>query len=126
MSKEAQDIAPAEQDGLTEKKSENPRVVPPVDVLENDNEILVIADLPGVGNDSLRINMDNSELLIHGTQSGPAETENWQAIEFYRTFRVPNTVDPEGISAELKQGVLHLHLKKREEAKPRQIEVKVL
>jgi HSP20 family protein len=69
--------------------------------------------------------MEDQELLIQGAQPDPSGDEPWQPLEFSRVFRVPNTVDPAGISAELKQGVLRLTLKKREEAKPRRIEVQI-
>lgn len=127
MANEAKEITRAEQEGLTERKSEKPRLVPPVDVMENNDEILVLADLPGVAKEDLTIQMDNAELLICGSQSQqPHETSTWRVVEFYRTFRVPNTVDPEGISAELSQGVLRLKLKKHEQSKPRNIEIKML
>lgn len=126
MTTQANEISPREKDGLTERTSDKPRLIPPVDVLENENEILVIADLPGVTKENMTIRMEDSDLFIQAAQPDPSEKEAWQPVEFYRTFRVPNTVDPAGITAELKQGVLHLTLKKREETKPRQIEVKVM
>jgi HSP20 family molecular chaperone IbpA len=122
---QSSEITRQEQEGLTERESDKPRLVPPVDVLENQDEILVVADLPGVSKDNLTIRLEESELLIRGEQADPGEGTGWQPVEFHRAFRVPNTVDPGGIGAELKGGVLRLQLKKREEAKPRQIEVKV-
>lgn len=126
MESKSNEITRKEQDTLTDRKSGKPRLIPPVDVFENKDEILVIADLPGVAKDSLSIRMEDSELLIQGSQEEARDGVQWQTIEFHRSFRVPNSVDPAGISAELKQGVLNLKLKKREEAKPKQIEVKVL
>jgi HSP20 family molecular chaperone IbpA len=119
------EITRKEQEGLTERASEMPRLVPPVDVLENQDEIRVVADLPGVSRENLTIRLEESELLLRGEQTDPGEGKAWQPVAFHRTFRVSNTVDPEGVSAELKNGVLTVQLKKREEAKPRQIEVKV-
>lgn len=126
MESKSQEITQKEQEALTDRKSGKPRLIPPVDVFENKEEILVVADLPGVTKDSLSIRMEDAELMIQGSQEEASEGVQWQAVEFFRTFRVPNSVDPRGISAELKQGVLNLKLKKREEAKPKQIEVKVL
>ncbi len=126
MTTQAKDITRSEQEGLTERASDKPRLIPPVDVLENKDEILVVADLPGVTKEGLTIRMEDSELLLQGAQPNPSENEQWQPVEYHRTFRVPNTVDPAGISAELENGVLRVTLKKREEAKPRKIEVKVV
>ncbi len=125
MAKQKKEITRTEKQELTERASNKPRLIPPVDVLENKDEILVIADLPGVSKEELTIRMEDQELLILGSQPDPVGDERWQPVEYARSFRVPNTVDPGGISAELKQGVLRLTLKKREEAKPRRIEVKV-
>jgi HSP20 family protein len=126
MAKQSKEINRTEKEQLTERASDKPRLVPPVDVLENKDEILVIADLPGVSKEGLTVRLEDSELLIQGAQPDPGGDEQWQPVEFYRAFRVPNTVEPAGITAELKQGVLRLTLKKREEAKPRRIEVKVV
>ena len=126
MAAKSTEISRKGQEGLTARTSDKPRVAPPVDVYENTDEILVIADLPGVSKDELAVRLEDSELLIQGTQADLSDAPVWQAVDFYRTFRVPNTVDPAGVSAELKNGVLSVKLKKREEAKPKQIEVKVL
>jgi len=57
--------------------------------------------------------------------TGSAQWEEFGDVEFQRTFSVPQTIDMEKVVAELKDGVLHLHLPKSEAAKPRQIEIKV-
>lgn len=92
---------------------EEPQVVTvtsPVDNYENQDEILVVADFPGVPKDVLSVRLDRSELLIEGMQAASAGQTETRAVAFSRTFRVPNTVDPNGVSAELSQGVLRLHL----------------
>lgn len=99
-------------------------VTPPVDIYENQDEILVVADFPGVEKDSVSVRLDRAELLIEGTQVLPADQPGVTRLSFSRTFRVPNTVNPEGISAELSQGVLQVHLAKSEAAKPKRIEVR--
>lgn len=125
MAAESTEITRKEQEGLTARSSDKPRVVPAVDVYENKDEILVLADLPGVSKDALAVRLEDSELLIQGSQADPPDESTWRAVDFSRTFRVPNTVDPASVSAELKNGVLSVKLRKREEAKPKQIEVKV-
>jgi HSP20 family molecular chaperone IbpA len=99
-------------------------VMPPVDIYENQDEILLVADFPGVPKESLSVRLDRSELLIEGTQALPQEQPHIQPLAFSRAFRVPNTVDPNRISAELKHGVLQVRLAKSEAAKPRRIEVR--
>lgn len=99
-------------------------VSPPVDIYENSEEILVVADFPGVPTEALSVRLDGSELVIEGTQSAPTGGMAFQPLTFSRVFRVPNTVDPNGISADLSQGVLRVHLTKSEAAKPKRIEVK--
>lgn len=93
---------------------------PLVDVFENDDEFLLAADLPGVVNDSLRIDVDNEELLIEGRRP---KDDRW-GHGFRRSFKVPAGTDFERVNAELKQGVLWLHLPKAAAIKPRRIAVK--
>lgn len=125
MDNQNTEITPRSTPDLTEKADANTiAVAPPVDIYENQNELLVVADFPGVPSESLNINLDGSELVIAGTQSLPEAATDVRALSFSRTFRVPNTVDPNGISAELDHGVLRVHLAKSESAKPRRIEVK--
>jgi len=99
-------------------------VMPLVDIYENADEILVVADFPGVPEQALTVQVDRSELLIEGTQPTLDGPQQVRPLRFSRTFRVPNTVDPKGVSAELSQGVLRVRLAKSEAAKPRRIEVR--
>lgn len=97
-------------------------MTPRVDIFENQDEILLVADFPGVPKDALSVELDRSELVIEGTQAAN-EHQTQPRLAFSRAFRVPHTVDPNGVSAELTQGVLKVHLAKSEAAKPRRIEV---
>jgi HSP20 family protein len=107
-----------------QRLSELPTVVPPVDIFENDDEILVVADVPGVDTDHVDIRLEGGQIDIEGRQSPPSEqAASLTPVMFARSFRVPETVNPEGVSAELNAGVLRLHLKKSEAAKPRRIKV---
>lgn len=99
-------------------------MTPPVDIYENQDEILLVADFPGVPTDALSIRLDRSELVIEGAQRPSDDEAPGQVLAFARTFRVPNTVDPNGVRAELSQGVLRLHLAKSEAAKPKRIQVR--
>lgn len=74
--------------------------------------------------DSLWVGLDDSELVIEGTQLAHEGQLQIRPLPFSRTFRVPNTVDPDGVSAELAEGVLRIQLAKSAAAKPKRIEVR--
>jgi HSP20 family molecular chaperone IbpA len=111
-----------------ENVSERPSVRPPVDIYENREEYLVVADLPGVNSDNLDINLDADRLTLTGktVSDTPGEVveREYRMFDYARTFQLPNVVDREKVSAELRNGVLTLHLPKVDAVKPRRIEVK--
>ena len=104
-----------------------PVAVPLVDIYESDAEILLRADIPGVEKKDVTVKIDNGKLSLSGIRKiaakGSAQWEDFGTVEYHRTFSVPQTIDPDKIIAELKNGVLNLRLPKSETAKPRQIEV---
>ena len=89
----------------------------PVDIYEGTEELLLLADLPGVEPDGLSVSFEAAELRIEGRR-GNDDT----ASVYSRTFRVSEQIDPAGISAELNAGVLKLRLPKAAHTKPRKIE----
>jgi HSP20 family protein len=93
---------------------------PRVDVLETENEYLIFADVPGVRPEDVDIRFEKGELTFHGRR--PAGHE-FGATAYHRTFAVDDTVSPDKISAELKGGVLTIHLPKIEAVKPKRITV---
>lgn len=102
---------------------------PRIDIWENDEELVLYADLPGVASEDLDIRFENRELTLHGKVRPRHENITFLDGEygigdFYRTFSIGETIDSEKISAELQNGVLALHLPKVEAVKPRRIEVK--
>ena len=111
-----------------ERSREIPAVTPLVDIYENDEEILLRTDMPGVDKKDIAINIDNGKLTLGGIRKleskGSAQWEEFGNVEYQRTFSVPQSIDVNKIIAELKDGVLSLHLPKSEAAKPRQIEIK--
>ena len=115
-------------ESLPERSREIQTVIPLVDIFENDEEILLLTDLPGVEKKDISINIDNGKLTIGGIRKleakGSAQWEEFGDVEYQRTFSVPQTINVDTIVAELKSGVLSLHLPKSEAAKPRQIEIK--
>jgi len=105
---------------------------PAVDIFETDAEIVVRAEVPGVARDQVHVEVDDGVLSLRGERKFEREVkeENYHRVEraygaFHRSFTLPDTVDPEKVRAELRDGVLDVRLGKRDQAKPRQIQVKV-
>ncbi len=105
---------------------------PAVDIYETENELVVKADLPDVNEKDLDVRVENNILTIHGERKfeNKVSEDNYLRVErsygsFSRNFTLANTVDTEAIKAEYKNGVLTVHMPKREEAKPKQIKVGV-
>jgi len=105
-----------------------PAVAPVVDIFENDDEILLFANMPGVKKDEISVNIDNGKLTLTGVRmtetSGAPCWEEFGDVEYRRTFSVPQIIDVAKVNAEFKNGVLKLHLPRSEATKPRQIEIK--
>jgi HSP20 family protein len=106
--------------------------VPPVDIYEDENKLVLKIEIPGMRQEDLDVRMENQTLTVKGERSFQSEgkDENFHRVErrygsFYRAFTVPNTVDPESIKADYDAGVLNLELQKRPETKPKQIMVNV-
>ena len=103
-------------------------ITPLVDVYENNQEWLLIADLPGVEKGDLRLHLDKSELTIEATRKatveGTALARELVEGNYRRVFELPAGVDGEKVSAELKEGVVAIHLPKTDALKPRRIEVR--
>lgn len=116
------------EEAMPERRPEIPAVAPFVDIFENDNEILLQADMPGVDKKDITVGVDNGKLSLGGIRkvetTGASQWQEFESVEFQRTFSVPQSINVEKIVAELKDGVLCLHLPKSEKAKPRQIEIK--
>ena len=113
---------------IVEQNRRIPTVSPLVDIYENEDEILLHADMPGVVKDNIKVNIDNGTLTLSAVRNLEAKKsatwEEFGTVEYKRSFSVPQTIDVSKVDAELKEGVLRLHLPKSEAAKPRQIEIK--
>jgi HSP20 family molecular chaperone IbpA len=105
-----------------EKMAERPTFAPPVDIYENKDEILILADVPGVAADGLSIKLDRDQLTIDAHRKQVPSGE--QAFDYQRVFAVPHGIEADKIAATLQNGVLRLALPKPAALKPRQIEVK--
>jgi HSP20 family protein len=106
--------------------------VPPVDIFEEADSIRILAEVPGVKPEDVKISVEDNVLTIHGQKQQVAEerTERVHRYErtygaFERTFTLPATVDAANIKAQYENGVLTITLPKVEKAKPRQIQVEV-
>lgn len=97
------------------------RAVPQVDIFENSEGFLIVADLPGVEADALRVEYNPPELSVAARAYAGSSTGE---LSYERRFELGSGVDPESISAELKQGVLRIGLKKVAAHKPRRIDVR--
>jgi HSP20 family protein len=106
--------------------------VPAVDVRETKDSLEMHAELPGIEPKDVEISVENGVLTLKGSRNFEKATEGqtYHRVErafgaFERSFTLPTNVDPERINAVYRQGVLHLTLPKREEAKPKAISIKV-
>jgi HSP20 family protein len=106
-----------------------PVFIPAVDIYETEQELTLMADMPGVPIESVDINLEGEQLTIRGAvpQSdgvGRILLKEYAVGDYYRQFTLSNDIDREKIQASMKDGVLKLVLPKAEAAKPRKIEVK--
>lgn len=101
---------------------------PPVDIYETSEGLTVVADLPGVRKEDLEVEVREDVLTIRGRPSnslpGHPHYREFELFPYFRQFQLSEKVDSSRITAELKHGVLTLHLPKAEAAKPKKIEVK--
>ena len=105
---------------------------PAVDIVEDDKEFLVKAELPEVKKENVHVTVENGVLTIYGERKFEKEEKNrrYHRVErsfgsFSRSFSLPEGADASKVHAEFKDGILQVHMQKSETAKPKQIEVKV-
>ena len=105
---------------------------PPVDIYEDEHNITLKLEAPGIDEKDIDVRIDNNTLTVHGERKIEKEEkeENFRRIErqygsFTRSFTLPSSVDVSQVSADYAQGVLNIKLAKKAEAKPKQIKVNV-
>ena len=105
---------------------------PPVDIYEDESSVVIKAELPGVDQKEIDIRIEDNTLTLRGERkhSQDVKKENYHRVErfygtFQRSFSLPHTIDQEHVKATCYQGVLTITLPKREEKKPKQINVEV-
>ena len=103
---------------------------PAVDIYETESEIMVQAELPGVDRKDITLNLEKNVLTLKGERHFEKETkqENYHRIErayggFSRSFSIPEIVDEDKIRADYKDGILKIALPKKEQVKPKQIQI---
>ena len=103
---------------------------PSVDIFENDNEVVIKAELPGMNAKDIDVKLENNVLTLKGERHFEKETkeENYHRIEreygtFSRSFALPTAVNGDKVIAEYKDGVLKIVLPKKEETKPKPIKI---
>ena len=101
-------------DDAIEAVSARATAKPRVDIYENSDEFVIVADLPGVQRDQLRLDLDADRLTLATDREG---------TNYLRTFAIPREIDRDKVEAKLEAGVLSLHLPKSAAVKPRQITV---
>jgi HSP20 family molecular chaperone IbpA len=103
-------------------------LAPAVDIYEDADGLVVVADVPGLKRNDLEIKVENGVLTIHGSMSrkrtGTPIAEEFELCDYFREFTLSDKVDHERITATYERGVLTLKLPKAEHAKPRRIEIK--
>jgi HSP20 family molecular chaperone IbpA len=110
---------------------EKPFRIPPVDISEYENEYLIEAEMPGTKEENIDVQFHQGELRIRGLVDAPDEkTKNrldryrqFEPCDYYRAFRIGESVNATEISAHYADGVLTVHLPKAEMLKPRKIEI---
>src|SRR5271154_207552 len=105
---------------------------PAVDVYEDDHQVTLKIEVPGIDEKDIDVHIENNTLTVHGERKLEKEEkeENYRRVErqygnFTRSFTLPNSVDPGQVSAHYEKGVLKIQLAKKAEAKPKQIKVNV-
>ena len=105
---------------------------PSVDIYETETEIVLQVEVPGMSKEQVNVEIDEGTLHLRGERKieKDVKEESYHRVErvygtFHRSFSLPDTTDAEKVRAELKDGVLEIRLGKREQAKPKQIQVSV-
>ncbi len=116
--------------GTVEGSTATAEWAPAVDIKEEPNKFIIHADIPGVKPEEIDVSMEDGVLTIKGEKKTEAKTEkkDYKRVErtygsFYRRFSLPDTANPDAISAVSKDGVLEVSIPKREAVQPKKISV---
>jgi HSP20 family protein len=118
-----------EQTAVAERTRSGRCYRPEVDILERQDELLVLADVPGAGRDAIDVKFEDGTLEIYAAVTPPRNDggtcllQEYGVGDYYRSFQVSEAIDAGKISADYADGVLTLHLPKAEAIKPRKIAI---
>ena len=128
MAKEA--LQKQKSTGAVERAEDRLTFIPRVDIWQNESEVVVTADMPGIDDQAVDVDLERDVLTVRGkcmlqTPEGyNLAYQEFETGDFERLFRISDEVDRDGIDAVVKNGVLTIHLPKVKEAQPRKISVK--
>ena len=104
--------------------------VPPVDIFEQNDQLVIRAEVPGVKKDDLDVRIENGVLTLRGERKPAADVTEDNAFRlertygaFTRSFTLPRTVDGASVTASYKDGILEVRVPKAESAKPKKVEI---
>ena len=116
------------KDAPMERSEARTPVAPAVDVYENGEEVLLLADVPGASQEGISVHLDQGQLTIRARRAddtyGQALLGEFRPTDYERAFSVPQGIDASRIDAELRSGVLRVHLPKSESQRPKIIPVR--
>lgn len=120
-------LAKKENAEVTRRQRAEEYFQPAVDISENENEVIMTFDMPGVGKDDVEITAEKNTLTVVGNvktgHSGNAVYQETRLGNYRRQFALPDDVDADNISAQIENGVLEIKVRKPEKVKPKKIEV---
>ena len=106
--------------------------IPPVDIYEDANRLVLKLEVPGISQEDLQIDLENQTLTVKGERKfvNDEKEENFHRIErrygnFVRSFTLPSTIETESAQANYENGVLAITLPKKEAAKPKQVKIQI-
>lgn len=106
--------------------------IPATDIEETDKEFNIVFELPGMEKKDIKVSVEDNVLTVSGERKERSEEKNKNCVRseircgsFSRSFSLPRTVDVSNVSADYKDGLLTVTLQKTEEARPKEIEIKV-
>jgi HSP20 family protein len=117
-------------EALGERSRNTAALVPAVDVTESEDRYLVAVEAPGISKDDVEVELHDGVLTVRGekkSERGSSDTARWTERifgSFSRSFALPPDVDSERVDASFRDGVLHIKIEKRPEAKPRTVVIK--
>ena len=120
--------------GLTKHDWKNGQNYPVrMDLIESEKAFTILVDLPGMDKDKIKVLVEKDILTISGERSRPKDEDKNKNVlfaerfygSFSRSFKLPEETEKSGVSADYKNGILEVSIPKREEVKPKEIEVNV-